>query len=70
MELLEKNTKKLSASDLNKNRPDAEFMEKILLDFGVEGKIKKINNGPVVTLYEFEPAPGLKFQKLLICQMI
>ena len=65
LELLEKNTKKLSASDLNKNRPDAEFMEKILLDFGVEGKIKKINNGPVVTLYEFEPAPGVKVSKII-----
>ena len=65
LELLEKNTKKLSASDLNKNRPDAEFMEKILLDFGVEGKIKKINNGPVVSLYEFEPAPGVKVSKII-----
>ena len=32
-----------------------EFMEKILLDFGIDGKIKTINNGPVVSLYEFEP---------------
>ena len=56
---LEKNLSKLS-SDGNKNRPDAEFMEKILLDFGIDGKIKTINNGPVVSLYEFEPAPGVK----------
>ena len=40
---LEKNLSKLS-SDGNKNRPDAEFMEKILLDFGIDGKIKTINN--------------------------
>ena len=40
-------------------------MEKILLDFGVEGKIKKINNGPVVSLYEFEPAPGIKVSKII-----
>ena len=35
---------------------DAEGLEKILLDFGVEGKIKKISHGPVVSLNEFEPA--------------
>ncbi len=61
---LEKNLYKLS-SDGNKNRPDAEFMEKILLDFGIDGKIKTINNGPVVSLYEFEPAPGVKVSKII-----
>ena len=33
------------------------------MDFGVEGKIKKINYGPVVTLNEFEPAAGVKVSK-------
>ena len=61
---LEKNLSKLS-SDGNKNRPDAEFMEKILLDFGIDGEIKTINNGPVVSLYEFEPAPGVKVSKII-----
>ena len=61
---LEKNLTKLS-SDGNKNRPDSDFMEKILLDFGIEGKIKAINNGPVVSLYEFEPAPGVKVSKII-----
>ncbi len=61
---LEKNLTKLS-SDGNKNRPDSGFMEKILLDFGIDGKIKAINNGPVVSLYEFEPAPGVKVSKII-----
>ena len=65
IDYLEKNTSKLSASELNKNRPDGEFMEKILLDFGIDGKIKAINNGPVVSLYEFEPAPGVKVSKII-----
>ena len=65
VEYLEKNLTKLSSSDLNKNRPDGEFMEKILLDFGIDGKIKAINNGPVVSLYEFEPAPGVKVSKII-----
>ena len=44
---------------------DAEGLEKILLDFGVEGKIKKISNGPVVSLNEFEPAAGVKVSKII-----
>ena len=44
---------------------DAEGLEKILLDFGVEGKINKISNGPVVSLNEFEPAAGVKVSKII-----
>jgi len=65
IEFLEKNSSKPSLLDVNKNRPNAEFMEKILLDFGIDGKIKAINNGPVVSLYEFEPAPGVKVSKII-----
>jgi len=65
IDYLDKSSTKLSASELNKNRPDGEFMEKILLDFGIDGKIKTINNGPVVSLYEFEPAPGVKVSKII-----
>ena len=65
IDFLEKNTSKSSLLDANKNRPNAEFMEKILLDFGIDGKIKTINNGPVVSLYEFEPAPGVKVSKVI-----
>ena len=53
---------KIKDSDYNF---DSEFIEKILLDFGVQGKIKKINHGPVVTLNEFEPAPGVKVSKII-----
>ena len=65
IDYLEKSSSKLSDADLNKNRPDGEFMEKILLDFGIDGKIKAINSGPVVSLYEFEPAPGVKVSKII-----
>ena len=36
-----------------------------MLDFGVEGEVKKVSQGPVVTLYEFEPAPGVKVSKII-----
>tara|TARA_B100000700_G_scaffold317898_1_gene410031 strand:+ start:552 stop:2642 length:2091 start_codon:yes stop_codon:yes gene_type:complete len=44
---------------------DESTLEKILMDFGVEGKIKKISHGPVVTLNEFEPAAGVKVSKII-----
>ena len=44
---------------------DSEFLEKILLDFGVSGSIKKVSHGPVVTLNEFEPAAGVKVSKII-----
>ena len=44
---------------------DSEFLEKILLDFGVSGNIKKVSHGPVVTLNEFEPAAGVKVSKII-----
>ncbi len=49
----------------NEDVIDEKSLEKILLDFGVEGKIKKISHGPVVTLNEFEPAPGVKVSKII-----
>ena len=57
-----KNRKSFDNSDVTKN---SEFLEKILLDFGVQGKIKRISSGPVVTLNEFEPASGIKVSKII-----
>jgi len=56
------NRKNVDNAELSKS---SEFLEKILLDFGVEGKIKRINCGPVVTLNEFEPASGIKVSKIV-----
>jgi S-DNA-T family DNA segregation ATPase FtsK/SpoIIIE len=49
----------------NEDKVDENTLEKILLDFGVEGKIKKVSQGPVVTLNEFEPAAGIKVSKII-----
>ena len=57
-------TKEKESLNRNENS-DPEFLEKILLDFGVAGNIKKISNGPVVTLNEFEPAAGVKVSKII-----
>ncbi len=61
---MEKNKNLAIKKSIQKNI-SSDFLEKILLDFGVKGKIKKISNGPVVSLYEFEPAPGVKVSKII-----
>jgi len=63
--LLKLPTKKERQKSLDEDGIDPNFLEKILLDFGVEGKIKKISHGPVVTLNEFEPAAGIKVSKII-----
>jgi len=63
----------LSKSKSNKNsdaltddhKELSKFLESTLLDFGIMGKIKKVSPGPVVTLYEFEPAAGIKTSKIV-----
>ena len=64
LDFLKQPTKK-ERENSSEIKVDEETLEKILLDFGVEGKINKISNGPVVTLNEFEPAPGVKVSKII-----
>ena len=65
LELLKIPTKK-EREKFDKNEThDPEFLEKILMDFGVSGNIKKVSHGPVVTLNEFEPAAGVKVSKII-----
>ncbi len=42
----------------------AKILEKKLQDFGVEGDVVEVKPGPVVTMYEFAPAPGVKVNKI------
>ncbi|UUX52231.1 DNA translocase FtsK 4TM domain-containing protein [Nisaea acidiphila] len=44
---------------------NARMLESVLGDFGVKGEIGKIRHGPVVTLYELEPAPGTKSSRVI-----
>ena len=65
VDYLKSPTKSERKNNSNENDIDKDFLEKILLDFSVEGKIKKISHGPVVSLHEFEPAPGVKVSKII-----
>ncbi len=44
---------------------NARMLEEVLSDFGVNGKVVKVRPGPVVTLYELEPAPGTKTSRVI-----
>ncbi len=44
---------------------NARLLESVLQDFGVNGQIVKVRPGPVVTLYELEPAPGTKTSRVI-----
>jgi S-DNA-T family DNA segregation ATPase FtsK/SpoIIIE len=52
----------MSQKDLEKT---AAKLEEVLQEFGVSGKIVQIRPGPVVTLYELEPAPGTKTARVI-----
>nr|WP_249128030.1 DNA translocase FtsK [Bradyrhizobium lablabi] len=52
----------LSKAELEAN---SRSLEGVLGDFGVRGEIVKANPGPVVTLYELEPAPGIKSSRVI-----
>jgi len=43
---------------------NARRLEKKLADFGVEGEVMEILPGPVITMYEYKPAPGIKISKV------
>ena len=65
IDLLKIPTKKEREKLRDEDYIDSGFLEKILLDFGVSGNIKKVSHGPVVTLNEFEPAAGVKVSKII-----
>ena len=46
-------------------REKSHSLEQALLEFGVEGKISEVKTGPVITVYEFSPAPGVKVSKIV-----
>ncbi len=64
-EFLIAHSKEKNKINLSQTNYDKKSLEKILLDFGVEGSITKVSQGPVVTLNEFEPAAGIKVSKVI-----
>jgi len=42
------------------------ILQKKLADFGVEGEVVAVRPGPVITMYEFKPAPGVKVRRIVL----
>jgi S-DNA-T family DNA segregation ATPase FtsK/SpoIIIE len=60
-----KNVKKDSSLSADALEQNARMLEGVLEDFGVRGEIIQVRPGPVVTLYELEPAPGIKSSRVI-----
>jgi S-DNA-T family DNA segregation ATPase FtsK/SpoIIIE len=52
-------------SDNENLRMQSQLLEKKLEDFGVRGKVVAVSPGPVITTFEYEPAPGVKINKVV-----
>jgi S-DNA-T family DNA segregation ATPase FtsK/SpoIIIE len=46
-------------------KAQSEVLTRALLNFGIEGKVTEVHPGPIVTMYEFEPAPGVKVARIV-----
>ncbi len=67
LDLLDETAPKKRESPINKESlaQNAAFLSSVLEDFGIRGEIVKVRPGPVVTLYELEPAPGTKTSRVV-----
>ncbi|MCX5817554.1 MAG: DNA translocase FtsK 4TM domain-containing protein [Proteobacteria bacterium] len=58
---IEKRELKVDKESIQAN---ASILEKKLKDYGIDGKVSEVSPGPVITMYEFEPAPGIKVSRI------
>ena len=65
LSLLESPEQKEIKVDRESLLANAKILEKRLEDFGVEGKVTEVRPGPVITMFEYEPAPGVKINKIV-----
>lgn len=63
--LLDDPPERPSYADDENLRVQSKLLEKKLDDFGVEGKVVAVSPGPVITTFEYEPAPGVKINKII-----
>jgi S-DNA-T family DNA segregation ATPase FtsK/SpoIIIE len=65
LNLLEGSGNDVRAMDHESLQMQSRLLEKKLSDFDVSGKVVAVSPGPVVTMYEYEPAPGIKINKIV-----
>jgi S-DNA-T family DNA segregation ATPase FtsK/SpoIIIE len=64
LKLLDYDAVSIPPLDQNLLKNEADKLQRAFLQFGIEGKIREIRPGPVVTNYEFVPAPGIKLSRI------
>jgi S-DNA-T family DNA segregation ATPase FtsK/SpoIIIE len=64
LSLLDPVEKKEVKVDKESIQLNAQILEKKLKDYGIDGKVVEVRPGPVITMYEFEPAPGIKVSRI------
>jgi len=62
--LLDPVEKKEVRVDKESAQANARILEKKLKDYGIDGHVVEVRPGPVITMYEFEPAPGIKVSRI------
>ncbi len=65
LDLLQDRAQSITKLDEPALQKNAEMLQTTLADFGVQGDILKVSPGPIVTLYEMEPAPGTKTSRVI-----
>ena len=63
--LLDDSREKPSSANEENLRMQSKLLEKKLDDFSVNGKVVAVSPGPVITTYEYQPAPGVKINKIV-----
>jgi len=67
LDLLEAGKKNVNSNKNNKDllQQNAKLLENVIKEFNIEAKVIGINPGPIVTLYELEPAPGVQTKRII-----
>jgi S-DNA-T family DNA segregation ATPase FtsK/SpoIIIE len=64
LDFLKKPTSSGAAVDRSRLLSNSQILRKKFADFGIEGEITAVRPGPVITLYEFKPGPGVKVSRI------
>jgi S-DNA-T family DNA segregation ATPase FtsK/SpoIIIE len=65
LSFLDSESQETAKVDEEQLKLNSKLLEKKLMDYGVEGRITEIHPGPIITMYEFEPAAGVKVNKIV-----
>jgi S-DNA-T family DNA segregation ATPase FtsK/SpoIIIE len=65
LDLLKTPPPRMATADPGMLQRQSQLLHRVLEDYGIKGEMGQVSPGPVVTLFEFEPAPGVKSQRVI-----